>query len=304
MRMQPVVVLGLAAVVLAANTGCFARWRRLRENPPPRTYHDPVLPGQRPGGASPEILMPGANSGPPNGNGIPALPPPGVSGYRPTDTTFDPRNPSRSLPNTPYIPPTQTETSEPPIARPGANGVTLLPPDLRDPPRTELPGISEGSGKSAIPDLPVGIAGFAEIKPQVATGQRPDLDGLDWLRANRFRTVVHLFKPGAASTADREVVERRGLKYVPLELTPETLSLSQVEKFSQTIDSLLDAPVFVYDNNGLLNGTMWYLYFHLTEKQPDTAARKKAAALGLRETGSAEATAWWLAIQKVLTGAK
>ena len=60
---------------------------------------------------------------------------------------------------------------------------------------------------------------------RVASGLRPLLDGgLDWLQANGYRTVLHLRQPGEDDTADRKQVEKRGMKYLSMEVSPETLT--------------------------------------------------------------------------------
>jgi protein tyrosine phosphatase (PTP) superfamily phosphohydrolase (DUF442 family) len=298
MKMQRIIGVSLIAVIVISMTGCFPRLRRWREKqspPPPRTYHDPVFPGARPGDR-PEVLMPA-----PNGNSIPPLPPAGSSNYGPSGSTVDPRLPRAG---TPFIPPTRTDSTEPPLAKPGKSGMILLPPDLRDPPRSGPPSVSESVDGTSGVGLPVGVPGFVEVKPQVAAGQRPDLEGLDWLKVSKYRTVIHLHAAGAVTASDRDVVERRGMRYIAIEVSPETLSSAKLDQFSQAVNSLLDAPVFVYDGNGLFNGAMFYLHFRLTDRLSDDAARKKAATLGLRDSGTAEATSLWLAIQKLVNDSK
>lgn len=295
MKLRQTICMGLIATAVIANTGCFARWRRWRDNPPPpRVYPDPVLPGRPPNG-KPEILLPA-----PNGNGAPALPPPTSSGYMPPGSFIDPPMPPSN--RGAYIPPTRTETTEPPLV-PSGSGVILLPPDLRDPP-AEPPKVSESINGIPSPAFPVGIPAFVEVTNKVSAGQRPDLDGLDWLKANGYRAVVHLHKPGTLNSADRDLVERRGLKYIALEVDAAALKASLVDDFARIVSDSENQPVFVYDNNGALNGAMWYLKFRLHDKLSDDQARQKAATLGLKESGTDEATALWLAIQMILRDMK
>src|SRR5262249_19368858 len=75
----------------------------------------------------------------------------------------------------------------------------------------------------ATPPLPVGIPQFATARPGVASGLKPLLDGLDWLQENGYRTVLHLRLPGTEDAADRKQIEKRGLKYLSLEVSPQTL---------------------------------------------------------------------------------
>src|SRR5262249_48967695 len=136
---------------------------------------------------------------------------------------------------------------------------------------------------------------------QVASGLKPLLDGLDWLQAAGYRTVLHVRLPGTDDSADRREVEKRGLKYLSLEVSPQTLSQAAVEQFNRTIGDPANYPLFVYDRDGMLAGGLWYLYFRTAERQTDDAARTQANRLGLKEAATDEHRAMWLAIQKYLS---
>jgi protein tyrosine phosphatase (PTP) superfamily phosphohydrolase (DUF442 family) len=150
--------------------------------------------------------------------------------------------------------------------------------------------------------MPVGIPQFALVHEGLATGRRPLLDdGLDWLQAHGYRTVLHLHLPGEEITADQRQVEKRGLTYWHLEVSPASLSAALVERFFQLVQDKSRQPLFVYDRQGDLAGTLWYLYFRLAEHLPDDAARIRAAALGLRPEQDEAHRAMWLAAQRLLS---
>jgi DSP-PTPase phosphatase fused to NAD+ Kinase len=187
-------------------------------------------------------------------------------------------------------------TREPPLAPPDAGrpGVRLLPP-ASEPARTSEPEPSRSP-----PSLPVGIPEFAMAKDRIASGLKPLLDGLDWLQTNGYRTVLHLRSPGQDDSADRREVEKRGLKYVSLEVSPQTLSRGLLEQFNSLVTDAALQPLFVYDKDGVLAGGLWYLHFRTHEKSVDEVARTRASRLGLRPEGDGEQRTMWLAIQKLL----
>jgi protein tyrosine phosphatase (PTP) superfamily phosphohydrolase (DUF442 family) len=150
------------------------------------------------------------------------------------------------------------------------------------------------------PALPVGIPQFAAVRDQVASGLKPLLDGLDWLQANHYRTVLHLRAPGEDDAADRREIEKRGLKYLSLEVSPQTLSPAVVDQFNRIVTDPANYPLFVYDKDGMLAGGLWYLYYRTAERAPDEEARTKANRLGLKENPEGDHRAMWLAIQKYL----
>jgi protein tyrosine phosphatase (PTP) superfamily phosphohydrolase (DUF442 family) len=174
-------------------------------------------------------------------------------------------------------------------------------------PQTSTPAPSPSPASEAVvaptPLLPAGIPQFALAKDQVATGLKPMLDGVDWLKQNGYRTVLHLRQPGEDDAGERRLFELRGLKYQSLEVSAQIFSPAVVEEFKRVVSERSLYPLFVYDKNGALSGALWYLYFRQVEHQSDEEARMRAGRLGLRETQDGHQKEMWLAIQKYLSEA-
>lgn len=189
----------------------------------------------------------------------------------------------------------------PPETPPASPDVRLRPPETPEPPLApaEKPRPSVTEERSLTPSLPVGIPQFAAVQDGVTAGLKPSLDGLDWLRARGYRTVLHLRRPAETDTADQKVVESRGLKYVGLDVSP--MNLAQVmDEFNRTVGDTAARPLFVYDKDGALAGPLWYLRFRTVDRLTEEEARRKATALGLREDGSDEVRTMWVAVQDYL----
>jgi protein tyrosine phosphatase (PTP) superfamily phosphohydrolase (DUF442 family) len=217
-------------------------------------------------------------------------------------------------------PPANIRSYEPPpVWRPAPESqVRLNPPEavVPEPPRTNAkpppretppPPVADiPSTKPAVSDegtstLPVGIPQFAVVEDGVASGNKPLLEGLDWLKQNGYRTILYLHRPGEADADFQKQVEKRGLKFESLEVSPQTLSRATVDQFSRLIGDKSRRPLFVYDKDSVLAGGLWYLHFRLTEKLTEAGARAKALRLGLREQQDGEQKLMWLAIQKLLS---
>ena len=95
--------------------------------------------------------------------------------------------------------------------------------------------------------------------------------------------------------------EKRGLRYVSLEVGPRNLTKDVVDQFNRLATEDSNQPLFVFDRDGALAGAMWYLHFRTAGQESDEVARLKAARLGLREDSNGEHRAMWLAIQKFLS---
>lgn len=321
--MRRIAILGLA---LAVTSGCQSPRSRQRDfGPGPGPYTAapapvPVAPGFTPGapapfapgvapagGAAPFPMVPsppGAVSNPPaGGSAFPVVPPPpgpagaglpGASGK--TEANWQPadaRAPSPFEGRVLLAPPEpikgEAESKEtqknlyPPLPEAGAS---------KEPP---LPGTS----------LPVGIPQFAHVTPKISAGLRPDLDdGLGWLKINNYRTVVHIRLTGEKDDADRAQAEKRGLKYVSLEVSPNLLGKETVDEFFKLLRDPQQQPVFVYDRDGALAGGLWYLWFRQIEEATDDVARIRARSLGLREDREGAHRDMWQTVQKYLNDMK
>lgn len=305
--------------------GCASRRNAAQSDPyqpppPPRIYGQPppgaiiVQPGQSPPGAFPTQPPP-----PPPGSFPTAPPGPGASNPFPTSPqpggfpTAPPAPPGP--PSTSNVPsdvrdrvgfrweatPPATRPASPPQPPAGPSGVLLLPPTPepstnKDEPRRQLyPPTPPATKEPAA--LPVGIAGFDRARDNVATGQRPTLEGLDWLQKSNYRTIVFLHLPGESTDADRQQIEKRGLNFVSIEINPKDLNREQVERFLRVQTDHRAEKLFVYDLDGSLAGAMWYLSFRILDQDSDDVARVKAGSLGQREDRES-ARELWVTVRK------
>jgi hypothetical protein len=283
-----------SAIVLVGIAGCQCCNRRPAPAPIPPPPACQV--GPPPTGA----YLPGPPSGAPVGSPGPALPP-GPAPVGNEIRNYEP--PSRVYQGgyywTPSAAPAPERTGvrlETPVPYdPEASGkVAPRAADAKEPAKTT-------EERDPTDTLPVDIAQFGYVGDKVASGLKPQIGGLDWLRDAGYRTVLHLRKPGEDDAADRKLVTKRGMTFASLEVSPQTLTSAVFDEFSKVVAGAKTGKLFVYDGDGVLAGGLWYLYFRAVEKDSDETARLKAARLGLKENAEGEAKAMWVAVQKVLS---
>jgi hypothetical protein len=218
---------------------------------------------------------------------VPVVPPPAaeIRGYTPAT------NPPQTEVLTPSEPPPTPRLSPPVISS--------------EPPPAPVPSGTQTQKPAANDDLsapfPVGIPQFSVATEGVTSGLKPSVyGGLDWLRANGYKAVLHIKAPGADDSADRQVIETYHLKYRALDVSPKTLCRATLAQFDRIIADPANRPLFVYDQDGVLAGGLWYLHFRLTERDSAETARLKAARLGLKTEVTPENRAMWLAVQQLV----
>lgn len=301
----------LLATLLLGSAGCACCNRRPAPRPMPRpTLPCPPAPCPPGGSAVPAPVpyappgggVPPAAFGAPGGTANP--PPPPAFGGAPSISPA----PARSSPFESNWQPAEARTPAAPT-NPGVqlSGPEPVPDDPlkgRSEPSPDAPATTPEPSVAERPAparLPVGIPQFDEVQKGVAAGLRPLLEGLDWLQGQGYHTVLHLRAPGEDDSADRKQVEKRGMTYLSMQVSPEGLTRAKLDDFRTIVGDRARQPIFVYDRDGALAGPLWYAAFR-GAGQSDAQARERARALGLREDGAGMYRAMWDAVQRALGG--
>lgn len=322
MNRRRVSLLLAGAVVLGGLTGCrCANGRRVAYVPPPPGVGGPCDRWAAKGPLPPRFA-------PPTTSVVPVPPPPAVAAPPPGAVPVPPgtASPPPGPANSPRAGAIQQNGYAPPgpSAPPASSGVVpgvyleqpepaapepakLMPNDAAapaetrpyTPPQTPEPPPARDD-RAASPDLPVDIPHFTMVKTDIANGQEPFPEGVAWLKAHNYRTVLHIQAPGADDSAARRRFEQSGLRYLRLEVSPQTLSRAIVEQFNRLVADANNLPLFVYDKDGSLAGALWYLHFRLVDRAPDEKAREDAERLGFKKDHSDPHLKMWLAVQNLL----
>lgn len=236
---------------------------------------------------------------------IPDFPPP-VQSKIPAETRKD--SPWEGAPPQVYLGVPEPPIPDTPTPLPksdGKDGFQLPPLPSDNKPKPLQPKQSEpplGNPKPSPSKIPVGIPDFVYVvSGKVATGSRPGLDGgLDWLQKNGYKTVIQLKPPERDDSADRKQVNIRNMTYYSVNVSPDNLNRELIDAFVKAVTDETNQPIFIYDSDGTLRGSMWYLYYRLHEGRSNDVARVMAGQLGLNEQ-SDDQRAMWIAVQNYLS---
>jgi protein tyrosine phosphatase (PTP) superfamily phosphohydrolase (DUF442 family) len=259
--------------------------------PAPQPNGQPFRPGQpfQPGGQpqpfqpgqQPQPFQPGQQPLPPEKGGVfepgqvrqPS--PPRDSRDALADLGPQQQSTWRPAPDTPYVPLRQPEPDgqEPPRDAGKAQGDTA--PRDQGPAKVEKPADAEAP--------PVDLPGFRMVQEGVATGRQPFPDGVAWLQAKGYRTILHVRAAEEKEiTSARMLFEKRGLGYVSLEVAPRAITREAVETFNRTVADTSARPLFVFDRDGDLAGALWYLHYRTAGGLGEDQALAAAAKLGFK----------------------
>lgn len=208
----------------------------------------------------------------------PAVPEPGPSFFQPPAVTTPDGGPKVLFPD-----PLPGGKS----SRPAQPGVSFLQPPVKattEPPRA-------ANTNAALPT-------YVKVKEGLYAGGKPTLDGFDALKKAGFRAVIYLHASGANVNAVKDMASTRGLQFIAIETTPETLADASKE-FDRAATDRLNRPAYVFGDDATRAGAVWYLHFRNVDTQDNDVARLRAKPLGLNEQ-SEEGKAFAVAIQRVL----
>jgi protein tyrosine phosphatase (PTP) superfamily phosphohydrolase (DUF442 family) len=216
--------------------------------------------------------------------------------------------PSPAIQQNNYIAPPGTSPAPPPAAAPRVDlqqpePAASAPEERAYTPQTQEPPPAR-EDRAASPSLPVDIPQFAAVKTNIASGQEPFPGGIAWLKSHGYRTVLHIRLPAEDDSTARKQFEQSGLRYLSLEVSPQTLSRQIIEQFNRLVADANNLPLFVYDKDGSLAGALWYLHFRLVDRATEEKAREDAERLGFRQDRSDAHLKMWLAVQNLLKDIK
>jgi protein tyrosine phosphatase (PTP) superfamily phosphohydrolase (DUF442 family) len=172
----------------------------------------------------------------------------------------------------------------------------LLPPIERK--VDKLPSLEEPlkpnfAASGTLPGL-FTVPGFTDVY----TGRKPTLEGFEKLKSSGVRTVVYLHAPKADLSAPRNMAEKSGLSFEPIEVSASRLAEAKSE-FSEAVKSSGKRPIFIFDETGSRAGVLWYLYFR-EQQHNDELARVRSGPLGLNSLGnSADDQSLWAAAREL-----
>ncbi len=276
-------ILGLLLATLLGSTGCRHLCRRGicsgRSEPAPRSRD--------------ELLIPPPTGGLPSARALPrdpGLPPPTVDA-EPRGSRFRPQR--------------ETLYPDPLLESPAIGGAkpSEPPPILTIPDGASLNRANKNVVPTKLPAAeraPTGLPGYAVVRDRIATGRKPTIEGFDALRGTGCKTVVYLHPVGRDVSATKDLAEKKGLAFVSIPVDPSGLK-SASGTFAEAVGDAGQQPMYVFDDDGVRTGTLWYLYFRTVDSLGDDAAQVKAAALGLRDATGDEKTNFWLAVQEILS---
>ncbi len=191
-----------------------------------------------------------------------------------------------------FEPPLPPVPSVRPNGRQRSDSSAAAPPPQAQPPR------GPALGGEAVP----GIARYwvIESDKNIATGAQPGLEGIGWLKARGFHTVLNLMPADESDPAEPSEMRRLDMDYIALPITAETITLENVEAFNTIADNGEIRPLFIQDSDGSRAGALWYLHRVLVDGVSGDEARREANRIGLKDTQ----TDFWLAIDRLLARAK
>ena len=125
------------------------------------------------------------------------------------------------------------------------------------------------------------IPNFHTVTPFLYRGAEPTTPGLETLQKWGMKTVIDLLIAPKTVAAEREQVERMGMRFINLPMSGDPPTEAQIQTFLKTVTDSASQPVFVHCQHGAdRTGTMVGIYREQVEHWSYERAAKEMKQYG------------------------
>lgn len=138
------------------------------------------------------------------------------------------------------------------------------------------------SGSALAAGIPekLDAANYQRLSPSLAVSGKPSKEALAALKEAGFRTAIDLRQPTEGVTSAREAVERQGLTFVSVPVSPETFSLGDAQKVAAVLSDRDAPPVLLFcSSSNRVGGVMAVIERMRGRSKKDALAEGKKAGL-------------------------
>jgi uncharacterized protein (TIGR01244 family) len=141
---------------------------------------------------------------------------------------------------------------------------------------------------SEAPAAAEGIANYRRLSGSLAVAGAPSVEAAARLKDWGFRTVIDLRTEGEGTAEEKAAVEKQGLRYVSIPMTPATFSLGDARTVAKVLDDPDAGPVLLHCGSSNRVGGVYAVVQALKGK---TLAEAEAAGreAGLKSEAMVEA---------------
>lgn len=127
-----------------------------------------------------------------------------------------------------------------------------------------------------------GMPNAVLLEKNVVSGGPPPLPVLERAAQAGFKTVIDLRRPEEGTEAEKSMVEKLGMRYYSVIVTPRTLSRYQADDIAAILNKPDNLPAILHCESGNRSGALWALYLNLHRDVAPDKALEQGIQKGLR----------------------
>ncbi len=121
---------------------------------------------------------------------------------------------------------------------------------------------------------------YKRLSPSLAVAGRPSPEALAKLKESGFRTTVDIRQPNEGVSITREAVEGQGLTFLNVPVSPDTFSLSDVQKVEAVLSDQKAAPVLLFcSSSNRVGGVIAVIEYRRGRTKEEALAEGRKAGL-------------------------
>jgi protein tyrosine phosphatase (PTP) superfamily phosphohydrolase (DUF442 family) len=127
-----------------------------------------------------------------------------------------------------------------------------------------------------------GMPNAVLLEENIVGGGPPPWEVLERAAAAGFKSVIDLRRPEEGTEVEKSMVEKLGMRYYSVIVTPRTLSRYQADDVAEILKKPDNLPAILHCESGNRSGALWALYLNLYQDVEADKALAQGIQKGLR----------------------
>ena len=119
------------------------------------------------------------------------------------------------------------------------------------------------------------------LNKNFATAGQPKAEAFARLARQGFRAVLNLRTAGEGAEAERELVEKAGMRYLNIPVVSANPNPEQVPEFIKAVKEPSNQPMLIHCGSAQRVGAFWMIYRVIEQGWPEEKALEEATKIGL-----------------------
>jgi len=137
-------------------------------------------------------------------------------------------------------------------------------------------------GQSSAESVELAIPNFSRVNDRISAAGQPSQQAFEQLKKMGYKTIINLRTAEEGADKEKEIVEKLGLRYINIPITPQTITQEKVKQLAEVINDESSGRILIHCASSNRVGGMWFLHRVMNESCSIEQAIEEAEKAGLK----------------------